>query len=70
MAVVKIIEVVSTSPDGFQDAVQRAVQECCRTVRNVVGVEVVGWTCNVENGKVVEYKADCKIAFVVEAECC
>lgn len=66
MSVVKVIEVVGSSPNGFKEAVDNALQECCRSVRQVKAIEVINWTCNVEDGKVSAYKANCKIAFVVE----
>ncbi|MFY9552740.1 MAG: dodecin domain-containing protein [Thermoanaerobaculia bacterium] len=37
-------------------------------MRRVKGVDVQDWTARVENGKIVEYKANVKIAFVVEGE--
>jgi flavin-binding protein dodecin len=66
MSVVKVIEVVGSSPAGFKEAVDHALRECCRTVRDVVGLEVINWTCSVADGRVREYKANCKIAFRVE----
>lgn len=66
MPVIKVIEVVGSSPSGFREAVENALRECCRTVRNVVGIEVINWTCSVADGQIKEYKADCKIAFRVE----
>lgn len=68
MAVVKIIELVASSKKGWEDAVQAAVRESALTLRGVKGVDVSDWTGKVENGKIVEYKANVKIAFVVEAE--
>jgi dodecin len=68
MAVVKIIELVASSEKGWEDAVQAAVRESSQTLRGVKGVDVSDWTAKVENGKIVEYKANVKIAFVVEAE--
>ncbi len=66
MSVVKVIEVVGSSPNGFKEAVDSALQECCRSVRQVKAIEVVNWTCSVEDGKIKAYKADCKVAFIVE----
>jgi dodecin len=68
MSVAKIIEVVGSSKKGWEDAVQSAVRESCQTLRGVKGVDVQDWTARVENGKIVEYKANLKIAFVVETE--
>ena len=66
MSVIKVIEVVGASPNGFKEAVDHALRECCKSVRHVVGLEVANWTCNSADGRIKEYKANCKIAFVVE----
>ncbi|MEW5935256.1 MAG: dodecin family protein [Bacillota bacterium] len=41
MPVVKVLELVGSSPNSFQEAVQNAVTEAARTVDNITGVEVV-----------------------------
>lgn len=66
MSVVKIIELVGSSDKGWQDAVEEAVARAAKTVRNIRGVDVLGWTGKVEGGRIVEYRADVKISFVVE----
>ncbi|MCX7778878.1 MAG: dodecin family protein [Patescibacteria group bacterium] len=66
MAVVKIIELVSTSKKSFEDAIRRAVQRTTKTVRNVTGADVVRQKVVIKNGKIVEYRVNLKIAFVVE----
>ncbi len=68
MAVVKVVELVGESKESWEDAVRQAVREAAKTVRNITGVEVLNWTGNVENGQVVEYKADVQIAFKVERD--
>lgn len=66
MTVVKIIELVGTSEKSWEDAVRQAVKEATKTVRNIVGVHVVGFTAKVKDDKITEYRANVKIAFVVE----
>ena len=66
MTVVKIIEVIGSSPDGWIEAVENAVKEAAKTVRNIKGVDVKGCTAKVEDNKIVEYRTDVKIAFIVE----
>jgi hypothetical protein len=66
MSVVKIIELIGTSPDGWNEAVQNAVTEAAKTVKNIKGVHVKRCTAKVEDNKIVEYNADVKIAFIVE----
>ena len=41
MTVVKVIELVGASPKGLQDAVEEAVRDASKTVRNLVGVDIL-----------------------------
>ena len=66
MTVVKVVEIVGSSTKGWQEAAEAALKETSKTVRNIVGMNVVGWTAKVEESKTVSYRADVKIAFVVE----
>jgi flavin-binding protein dodecin len=66
MPVVKVIELVGTSSKGLQNAVEEAVREASKTVRNLVGIDVLGWTGKIDGGKIVEYRANVKISFLVE----
>jgi flavin-binding protein dodecin len=66
MPVVKIIELIGSSPDGWNEAAQNAVTEAAKTVKNIKGVHVKRCTAKVKDNKIVEYNADVKIAFIVE----
>ncbi len=59
---VKVSELVGESADSWKGAVQSAISEAGRTMNNIVAVEVINFTANVENGRLVEYKANVKIA--------
>ncbi|WP_245984515.1 dodecin family protein [Biomaibacter acetigenes] len=52
--------------NSWQEAVENAVKDASKTIRNISGVEVLNNTANVQNGKIVEYKADVAIAFKVD----
>jgi flavin-binding protein dodecin len=66
LPVVKIIELIGSSPKGWEEAVENAVKEASKTVKNIKGVHVKRCTAKVEDNKIVEYRADVKIAFIVE----
>jgi len=66
MPVVKILELIGSSPDGWNEAVQNAVTEAAKTVKNIKGVHVKRCTAKVKDNKIVEYNANVKIAFIVE----
>lgn len=62
---VKVVELVGESNNSFDDAIKNAVHEASRTLDNVTGVEVYNFTADIEDGKIVDYKANVKIAFSV-----
>ena len=66
--VVKVIELVGSSPQSFSEAVRNAVRVAAQSIRNIQGVEVLGSNADVdEQGNLTLYKVNCKIAFLVEA---
>jgi len=61
---VKVAELVGESTRSWQDAIENAVSEASRSMRNISGVEVYNWTANCQDNKIVEYKANIKIAYL------
>ncbi len=59
---VKVVELVGESPNSWKEAVKSAVKEAARAGNQVTGVEVLNFTANVQEGDVIEYKANVKIA--------
>jgi flavin-binding protein dodecin len=66
--VVKVIELIGSSPSGWDDAAANAVKEAARTVRNIKGIELKRCSAKVEKGKIIEYRAVVKVGFDVERE--
>jgi flavin-binding protein dodecin len=66
MTVVKIVELVGSSVEGWKEAAENALTDASRTIRNIVGMEVVGCTAKIEKNKITSYKANVKIAFIAE----
>lgn len=65
--VIKVIELVGQSDQGWEDAVQVAVKEAAKSVRGITGVEVMNWTGNVNlQGEITGYRANVQVAFQVE----
>lgn len=67
-ASIRVIEMVGVSDKSWSDAAQQAVERASETLRNVTGVDVIHSTGVVRNGKIVEFRVDVKIAFVVDRE--
>jgi len=63
--VVKIIELIGSSAEGWQEATQNAIDEAAKTVKNIKSVHVKRCTAKVKENKIVEYRAVVKIAFLV-----
>lgn len=66
MPVGKVIELVGSSNKGFEDAIVQVIERTSRTVKNIRGVDVMGQTAVVKNGKITEYRVHLKVAFGVE----
>jgi len=66
MTVAKVIELVGSSEESFEDAVQNALDTASDTIRNIHGLDVLDWTADVEDGEIVKYRANVKIAFRYE----
>lgn len=64
----KVIELIGSSPKGWEDAAKNAVMEAAKTIRNIKGVYLKECTAKVENNKIVEYRSIVKISFVVDKE--
>ncbi len=66
MAVVKVIEVLSESDKSWEDAVQAAVTEAAKTIHSIRSVYIKEFQAMVDNNKVVRFRADCKISFLLD----
>ncbi|PYK13695.1 MAG: dodecin flavoprotein [Verrucomicrobia bacterium] len=64
--VYKKIEVVGSSPNGFEDAVTNALARAHKTVRNMRWFEVSETRGYIENGKVDHWQVTLKIGFTLE----
>jgi dodecin len=66
MAVARVTEIRSSSTEGFQEAVLEGIRRATKTLRGITGLEVLNKRVKVEAGKIVEYRVDMKIIFVLE----
>ena len=64
--VYKKIEVVGSSPKGFEDAIENALARAEKTVRNMRWFEVTETRGDVENSKVGHWQVTLKIGFTLE----
>jgi len=66
-AVYKLVEVVGTSTQSWEDAAKNAVETAGRTLRDLRIAEVVKMDLKVENGKVVAYRTRVLLSFKYES---
>ncbi len=66
MSVAKVIEIISTSKVGFDDAVREGVARASDTVSEIAGAWVKDQSVDVKDGKVTAYKVTLKVTFVVK----
>jgi flavin-binding protein dodecin len=68
IAVAKVVELIGSSPNSWEEATTNALEAASRTIRNITGIDVQHCTAKVKDNRIVEYRADVKIAFIVELE--
>lgn len=66
MSVAKIIEISSESTEGFEAAIRDGITRASKTLNNIKGAWVQGQQVVVENQKIVAYRVDMKVTFVME----
>jgi dodecin len=66
--VYKYIDIVGTSNTVITDAVNNAIEEAAKTVKNIKWGELGRVTFKVEEGKKIEYQAEVRIGFEVKRE--
>lgn len=67
MPIVKVIEVIASSEKSIEDAMQHAVTEVAKTVRNIDSVYVKDVKAHVKDGRITTYGVICEISFRVES---
>ena len=66
MSVAKIIELIATSKDSFEDAIKQGVARASETINGVAGAWVKDQSVEVSKGKITEYRVTLKVTFVLK----
>ncbi|HWN19204.1 MAG TPA: dodecin [Gemmatimonadales bacterium] len=64
----KTIELVGSSSQGVEDAVQKAVAKASESLRNLRWFEVLETRGHIEGGRVMHWQVTLKIGFTLEGE--
>jgi flavin-binding protein dodecin len=65
MAVAKVIELTASSSKSFEDAIEQGIKRASKTLDNVEGAWVQEQKVVVKKGKIVEYRVNMKVTFVL-----
>ena len=65
-SVYKIIELVGTSPDSWEDAARNAITRASKTLRDLRIAEVTAMDMHLNEGKVECYRTKVKLSFKFE----
>ena len=68
MAIVRSIEVIAQSPNGFDDACRDAIKEASKTLRGIRSFWIKNAECVVEGDRIVSFRVNGKISFLLEEE--
>jgi flavin-binding protein dodecin len=66
MSVAKVIELTATSSRSFEDAIQQGIARATSTLKNVEGAWIKEQKVIINNGKIVNYRVNMMITFVLE----
>ncbi|NIV03604.1 MAG: transporter [Calditrichae bacterium] len=65
-SVYKVIELVGTSPNSWEEAAKNAVDQANKSLRDLRVAEVDNLDLKIENGKVTAYRAKVHVSFKFE----
>lgn len=66
MSVIKVVEVIAGSEQGWEEATRNAVKEVSKTVKNIKSVYVKDQTAVVIGENVTDFRVVLKISFEVQ----
>jgi flavin-binding protein dodecin len=65
MSVARVTEITSSSNVSFQDALEKGIERANKTLKNVKGAWVQEQKVEVEDGRIVAYRVNMKVTFVL-----
>ena len=66
MSVAKVTEIISSSSKGFDDAMANGIKRANKTLKHIKGAWIENQTLKVEDGKIVEYRVNMRVTFVLK----
>lgn len=68
MTVYKVIEIIGTSTNSWEEAAKEAVERASKTLEDLRVAEVTAQDLKIENGKVVAYRTKVSLSFKFREE--
>ncbi len=65
MSVAKVTEIIASSEKSFEDAINVGIKRACKTLKNVSSAWVQDQNVTINKGKIVEYRVNLKVTFVL-----
>lgn len=67
MSVAKVIEITSTSPGSFEDAIRKGITKAQRTIEGIRGAWISEQKVVLaEDGTIKHFRVDMKLTFILE----
>ena len=66
MSVAKVTEIISSSDKSFEDAIKTGIARAAKTLDNIEGAWVQSQKVIVKKGKIIEYRVNLKLTFVLK----
>lgn len=67
-SVYKVVELIGTSSESWEKAAATAVETAAKTLRDLRIAEIVELDMQIENGKVMSYRAKVHVSFKYEEQ--
>ena len=65
MSVAKVIELSSSSTEGFEDAISSGIERASKTIKGIRSAWIKEQSVVVEDNRIKEYRVDMKVTFVL-----
>ena len=62
-SIYKVIEVVGSSPNSWEEAAKKAIERASESLRNLRVAEVIDQDIKIEDGKLSSYRTKLKLSF-------
>lgn len=65
MSVARVTEITASSKKSFQDAIEKGIDRATKTLKNVEGAWIQDQKVLIEDGKIVAYRVNMKVTFIL-----